>query len=232
MPEDKNKEEDPDFSKILIATGIGILLLGGITYAGYKYSQRNSGSVTLPGGVTYLGPTPQGESQPTAPQYFTVEPNTPWLTLEGKLHSFTFSYPSTLPLAIYRGDPADTISINWGGTPPEQNVLLNVETIDNLDPKYINLPKEEYVKNWWRQFSGLKGVKNVTPFTNVAGMKGFKARYIDWSDNAPVENIFFEVPKNPKIVIHLANGVLDQTVFDRIIHSVNWVTTTSTPAAP
>lgn len=234
MTDKQASQNQPDFGKILVATAIGIALLAGITYAGYRFSQKNTPetAITLPAGATYLGPTPAGESQPTAPEIFTVDPDTPWLTHNGKVYPFSFNYPSTLTLVVYTDDPTDTVSIVWGNIPPQRNVLLNVERVEDVDPKYISLPKEEYVKNWWRRFSGLKGVKSVTPFTNAAGLKGYRARYYDYSDNAPIDNVFFEVPNDPSIIIHLANGILEQSVFDRIIHSVTWTSETPTPAAP
>lgn len=231
VPDDKTPstlDEQPDFKKILLATAAGIFILGGITYVGYKYSQKKS-TITLPGGVTYLGPTPQGESQPTAPLQFAVDPTTSWLTMTGKSHGFTFSYPSTLPLVVYSGDTTDTISIGWGNIPPQQNIIINVSDVSDLDPKYIPLPREQYVKDWWKQYSGLKGLKSITPFTNPQNIKGFRARYFDWSDNAPIDNVFYPLPNNSHYVIHLANGVLEPSVFDRIVNSIVFVTPTQAP---
>ncbi len=219
-----------NFGRIVLVTLAGILILGGITFAAYKFSQKKASNMTLPGGVTYLGPTPQtGNQQPTAPQLFTVDSNTAWLTRYGETYPVSFSYPVTLPLVVYSGDNTDTVSIGWGNIPPQQNVLINMGFVSELDVKYINLPKEEYVKNWWKSFGGLKGLKSMTPFTNAQGLKGYRARYVDWSDSAPIENVFFEVPADSKIMIHLANGVLEESVFDRIVHSVAWGAPTPTP---
>lgn len=223
MNETSHHEDQPDFSKILLATGIGILILGGITFAGYKYSQKKAG-VTLPGGVTYLGPTPQGQPQPNVPSTFTVDQNVQWNTMGGKTYNYAFSYPVTLPLVVYTGDPTDTVSIAWGTIPPQQNVLAKVFQIADFNSKYVSLPKEQYVNDWWQQYSGLKGVKSVTPFTNASGMKGYRARYIDYADQAAVDNVFFEVPNNPNVMLHFANGILDPLVFERIVQSVTWIT--------
>jgi len=39
-------EDAPDFGKILLATVVGILILGGITYLGYRYSQKKTSNLT------------------------------------------------------------------------------------------------------------------------------------------------------------------------------------------
>lgn len=226
----ETRDEQPNITKIVVAAVIGIIILGAISYAGYSYSRKKAG-VTLPGGKTYLGPTPTAVAQQKQYDVFTVDPNTPWENHYGKLFPFAFSYPTTLPLVVYTGDPADTVSISWNNIPPQNNVLIDVQQVSRFDAKYINLPKEQYVKDWWKQFSGLKGLKSLTPFTNAQGLKGYRARYMDYSDQAPIDNVFFEVPNNPKLIIHLANGILDAPIYERVIHSVAWGVVTPTPAA-
>lgn len=229
MPEDKETakheslEEQADLKKIIIATAVGVVILVAITYASYRYSQRKSETI-LPGGTTYLGPTPQGEQPPTAPQVFTVDVNTPWKIHNGSIYPFSLSYPQTLTLVVYTNDPTDTVSVGWGNIPPQQNVLLDVERVAEIAPKYENLPKEEFVRNWWQKYSGLKGLKSIERFTNANGLVGFRAWYFDFNDKTPVENIFFEAPGNKQILIHLANGTLDKPVFDRIVQSLSWKT--------
>lgn len=216
--------EQTDFTKLAIATIAGVIILGGAVYGAYRYSQRQSGNIVLPGGVTYLGPSPKPETTqpPTAPLRFTAPTDVSWIVFTGKKHPFTFSYPSTLTLVVFPNDDTDSVAISWGNIPAQQNVLLNIEFIENRDPKYINMPKIEYVRNWYKFFSGLKGVAKVEPFTNTGGLKGYKASYTNYSDASPNVDVFFEVPKDSKTMIHLANGILDPVIFDRILDSLKW----------
>lgn len=219
--------EQPDFPKLILATVIGVLLLGGAVYAAYRYSQKQAGNIVLPGGVTYLGPSPSATGPanvqpPTAPLRFTVASNVSWIKQTGKIYPYTFSYPTTLPLVAFSNDGSDSIAIAWGNIPAQYNILLNMEFIKSRDPKYLDQPKIEYVKNWYKFFSGLKGVKKVEPFTNTNGMKGYKATYINLSNQTPNTDVFLEAPNDPNLMIHLANGVIDPPIFDRMIDSLSW----------
>ncbi len=227
MEEDQGKV---DFTKLAIATIVGVLILGGSVYAAYRYSQRQRGDIVLPGGVTYLGPTavPNVTSPPTAPLRFTAPSNVNWKIQSGNLYPYSFSYPETLPLVIFPGDTTDSIALAWGNIPPQQNILLNMEFIDQRDPKLVGQPNIEYVKNWYKFFSGLKGVAQVTPFTNTQGLKGYKASYLNWADQAPNVDVFFEIPGDKTALIHLANGILDPSIFDRILDSLQWNPVTPT----
>lgn len=226
----EEEQDKVDFTKLAIATIVGVIILGGSVYAAYRYSQRQRGDIVLPGGVTYLGPTtiPNVTSPPTAPLRFTAASDVNWKTQSGNLYPYSFSYPETLPLVVFPGDTTDSIAIAWGNISPQQNILLNMEFIDQRDPKLVAQPKIEYVKNWYKFFSGLKGVSKVEPFTNTNGLKGYKASYINYADASPNIDVFFEIPANNTTLIHLANGILDPNIFDRIIDSLKWNPVTPT----
>ncbi|MBM3283992.1 hypothetical protein FJY90_07180 [Candidatus Gottesmanbacteria bacterium] len=227
----KNQEnQQSDFTKLAVATILGILILGAAVYAAYRYSQSQAGNIILPGGVTYLGPSPQatGVQPPTAPQRFTAASDVAWNTYSSKQYPYSFSYPSTLPLVVFPGDILDSVAIAWGNIPPQTNLLINMEFIDKRDASYLPKAKIEYVKNWYKFFSGLKGVAKVEPFTNTNGLRGYKASYVNYAGTAPNTDVFFEVPGQPKYLIHMANGILDPVIFDRIVDSLKWTTPSST----
>ncbi len=222
----ENDEEQLDIVKLTVVTVAGILILSMAIFAAYRYSQRQSGNIVLPGGVTYLGlsPTPTTTNLPVpTPRRFTTASNTAWKTYQGKLYPYAISYPSTLTIVIFPDDPTDSVAISWENIPPQINILLNMEFIDKRDPDLTTQPKVEYVKNWYKFFSGLKGVAKVEPFTNTSGMKGYKANYINLSNATPNVDVFFEIPGNNTTLIHLANGILDPIIFDRILDSIKWV---------
>lgn len=221
------KEDEANQSiKLIIATVTGILLLSGAVFASYRYSQRQSNNLILPGGVTYLGPSPSSppsSGQAQTPARFTAESGVTWNTYSGKLYPYTFSYPASLPIVIFPGDTNDSVAIAWENIPPQANVLLNMEFIDKRDPKLTKEAKIEYVRNWYKFFPGWKDVASVTPFTNTNGLKGYRAVYINTLGASPNSDVFFEIPNRPNTLIHLANGILDPAIFDRIVDSLKWV---------
>lgn len=219
--------------KMALITIGAIFVLCLSVFAAYRYSQNKSGGLILPAGTTYLGATPTPQNHPPTggspttvpskpPLRFKADPSVALKEFTGSIFPYSFSYPETLPLMVFTDDPTDSVAISWEDKPPQQNILLNVENIVKKDKSYITKPKKEYVNDWWESFSGLKGVSEVKPFTNINGMKGYKAKFINTVNESPNLDIFFEVPQKPDIMIHLANGILDPAIFDKIIDSVAW----------
>jgi hypothetical protein len=211
---------------LIIAVIVGVILACISLFIAYKFSLQSSSNIILPNGTTYVGPSPTpGVKQPqptSSPQKFKVDTTVDWKPQKGKIYPFSFSYPSTLPLVVFTDDATDSVAIAWGNIPPQQNILLNIEFIDKRDPKLVKETKLDYVKNWFKFFTGLKGVANVTPFTNTNGMKGYKAIYINTVDATPNVDVFFEIPNQPTRMLHMANGILETNLFDRIVDSVKW----------
>ncbi|OGG17645.1 hypothetical protein A3D78_05320 [Candidatus Gottesmanbacteria bacterium RIFCSPHIGHO2_02_FULL_39_14] len=217
--------------KLTTITIGALLILASAFLIAYRYSQSRQGGIVLPGGVTYLGSTPTiplalSPTPTTAPLSFTTDATTSYKEFFGAKYPYVFSYPETLPLVVFPNDPLDSVAISWGNLLPQQNILLNMEFMADRDNSDVYKTKKEFVENWWQYFSGLKGVASVQPFTNLNGLKGYKAQYINLENAAPNVDVFFEVPGRSDIMIHLANGILDQTIFDRIIDSVKWIAPT------
>ena len=209
--------------KTALITGGSVFILAGAVLIAYRYSQTKKSDIVLPGGVTYLGATPTSAVEPTAvPVKFTASATVPYKEKIGANYPYSFSYPETLPIVVFTNDPTDSVAIDWDNITAQKNVLFNIELIEKRDKSMIVKPKIEYVKNWWQYFSGLKGVNSVTPFANLGGLKGYRAQYINNAGTAPNADIFFEVPGRNDIMIHLANGILDAAIFDKIVDSVKW----------
>lgn len=226
---EENKESPRiNFPALAAATLGGFLVLGGAIFVAYRYSQKQSSDLIVPGGVTYLGATPtQTVSAPTPPPLrFTADPTVNWKTRRGVTYPYSFSYPETLQLVVFPGDKSDSVAISWNNIPPQVNILANIEMVSQRDPKYVSQPKINFVNDWYKFFSGLKGVSRVEQFTNANGLKGYRAVYINNLGQTPNTDIFFEVPGDKNLLIHLANGVLDPVIFDRIVDSLNWGTGT------
>ena len=212
-------EETPDIKKIVIGAALGVIVIAVVVYGGYSFSRKNS-----------LNPTPTtspvDENQPTTTiNLFTVDPAVPWITYQQPEYSYSFSYPQTLPLFKFT-DPAFSVGIKWNDVDPKYNILSDQESIKVKDAKSSG-NMEQFVNNWWQSFSGLTGVKTVTRFTNTNGLTGYRAIYVNKAGETPNVDIFFANPDNPDSVVHFANGMLDSTVFDRIIDSIKFVKTTA-----
>ena len=224
-------ETKPNFGKIILFTLLGLLILGGVVFAGIRFSKKEEGDLALPQG-TYLGPDEDQDSTnqpPTAPLTFTADPGTTWISFKGTVIPYSFSYPKTLPLVTFPDDESDSVGVVWGNIPAEQNILLNLELIEDRDPDFVEKSKEQYVRNWHQYFSGLQDVSSLTTFENSNGFKGYRARFINTASQTPNIDVFFEIPGEEDVMIHMANGILDPAIFDRIVDSLNIISPTDTP---
>jgi hypothetical protein len=195
---------------------------------------QKKSTIVLPAGGTYLGPKDTPTEAPPVPttnnlrpvtnvNKFTVSADTPWVTVKGNVYPYSFQSPKTLKLVTFPGENKyDIYAISWNNQPPDQNVLIGVDNLNNTESskQYITTSKRSYVESWYKQF-GLKGIASLIEFTNNQGLKGYRATYINASGQTPNDDIFFEVA-NPAYVIHLASGVLAPEVFDKLIDSVSW----------
>jgi hypothetical protein len=210
-------EEQPDFKKIGIATIVAIFLLSVIVYGGYQYSVKKQGQISLPRGDTYLGKEGQNVP-PTAPQVFTVDAKTPWITYTNPNGKYAFNYPSTLNLVIFPGDVNESVAFAWGNIYAQNNILANLVPYTQRNDEFKGFTLKQFVENYYKLFDGLTGLKSATEFTNTNGLKGYKAYYINTVGQTPNLEIFFEIPGSQDL-LHFANGVIDPKVFDRIVDS-------------
>ncbi len=233
-----NQEAAParpdDFKKTLPVVGMAFFILSGIVLLAYLYSRPRGGSVVLPGGVTYLGPSPmvqnqksniknQKEIQQMQTGKISVPNDAPWVTQTGKKYPYSFLYPSSLSLGVFPDDPFDAVTIFWGDTNPQENLLLRVENLKEIKGKevYIKKPKKDYVLDWWKEYNW-KGVADITEFVNSKGLKGYRTKYLDTSGSSPYDHVFFEVPNRAELVIWMSGKLLEPSVFDRLVDSVTW----------
>jgi hypothetical protein len=216
-------EEQPDFKKIGIATIVAIFFLSAIVYAGYQYSLKKQGAISLPRGDTYLGKDQQ--NPPTAPERFTVDPKTPWTDYTNPNGKFSFKYPETLPLVIFPGDVNEAVAFGWGNIPAQMNIMANLNFYKNRNDEFQKYEFKQFVENYYKLYSGLTGIKSMTEFTNANRLHGYKVYYINTAGQTPNIDIFFEIPGS-KDLLHFANGALDPAVFDRIVDSAKAPATT------
>ncbi len=208
----------------IITVALVIILTGGTIWA-YVYASKRPSTIVLPGGVTYLGPSQSSEQiEPQQdPNKINLLPNAQWQEQRGKLFPYSFSYPNNMSLGVFPNDPFDAVTIFWGNTNPQENIFLRIENLNQLKgmKSYITKPKLEYARDWWKQYNW-KGVANVSEFTNSKGLKGYRAKYLDASNQTPYDHVFFEVPNRSDLVIWMSGRLLTQPLFDKIVDSVSW----------
>lgn len=211
-----------DWKKNVAVVGTAFLILISIVTLAYLYSRPRGGAIVLPGGVTYLGPSPKEsqeskvKSQKSTQKKTSVPEDSAWATQTGKKYPYSFLYPSSLSLGVFPDDPFDAVTVFWEDTNPQENLLLRVETVHD-----IKQSKKDYALDWWKDYTW-RGVADVVEFTNSRGLKGYRAKYLNDSGTTPYDHVFFEVPRRPELVIWMSGKMLEQDVFDRIVDSVTW----------
>lgn len=205
-------------------SGIGATILLTIaTIAAFQYSKNRPSTIVLPAGNTYLGPSLTPVPPPPQTDRIQVPPNEEKAIQKGKIFPFSFSYPKSLSLGVFPGDPLDSVTVFWGNTNPQENLLFRVENLKEIPfaKPYLTKPKIEYARDWWKQYNW-KGVDSVVQFTNSKGLVGYRAKYKDASGNTPFDHVFFEVPGRAELVIWMSGKLLEQATFDKIVDSVSW----------
>lgn len=214
---------DPQQNPRLIVPALvvsGILFLAVI--AAFVTTKNRTGTIVLPGGVTYLGPTPTKAPTPGTPgTTIPVPENATWEERKGTRYPYTFSYPSTLSLGMFPDDPFDAVTVFYEGTDANANIFFRIEdkTTQQRLPKTATL--KEYATDWWQDYTW-KGVSAVTPITTAKGLSGFRASYIDTQGNTPYDHVFLSVPGNPNLVIWVSGRLFTPSVFTRIVDSITW----------
>ncbi len=213
------------FLKVGIIVSVIFIFLVLIIFTWHQWTVKRQSEVVLHSGVTYTGPTPTpGPNQPQQTDKFTAPEDEPKKTIKGQQYNYSFTVPESLELVRLDDNPYDIWAVKYGSIAPSSAVLIGVDNLQNNENlrQYINQPKIVYVENWWKQFGGLTGVSSITPFTNSNGLKGYKAKYTTRNGISGNDDIFFEVPTNKNLVIHLSNGVLSESVFDNIVDTLTW----------
>lgn len=202
---------------------IGALLLL-LVIGAFVQAKNRTGTIVLPGGSTYLGPTPTQQHTtvtPPASGKITIPSDAAWTERTGVQFPYTFTYPDTLSLGVFPNDPYDAVTIFHPGTDANANIFFRVENLTTLNKSEYAGKTEAYAKVWWKDYAW-KNVSSVSAFTNKNGLKGYRALYVNDLGKSPYEHVFFEVPNNPNLVIWISGKLFDTSVFNRLVDSVNW----------
>lgn len=214
--------------KNLVAVNVVILVVFLLVIGGVYYfvSSKNKGQQVFPAGVNYLSPKGEEAKKPVLLYDFAkLAESSDWVTYKGKLFSYSFQHPKVLTPLSFPNDKSDAVTFKVNELPPEQSLLLTVETISLRDKNLVG-KQEEFVKSYWKYFSGLKGLKKIESITNEKGMKGYKANYIVKSNNAVTSDYyFFVVEGNDDILIHIGDifPAEGKGVLNRMINSLEYL---------
>lgn len=224
-------ETDIPFSRkevnhVLLVSFIAFAVLITAVFLSYQYAKKYTSYVILPGGTDAYYGEPQKTQQNPQPQTrsntFFADAKEEWKQQKGILFPYSFSYPSSMKLGVFPGDPHDPVTIFWGNLDSQQTIFMRVELLDTDEFRtYIPLPKRRFVEDWWKQYS-YNGIASYTEITNKAGLKGHRASYADSSGNASKYHFFFEVPGRSDIMLWMSSDIIDWSVFERMIESLSW----------
>lgn len=227
----KNKSED--FSeeiskKSLIAVNIVILvvfllIIGGVYY--WVSKKTKIGQQVFPAGINYLSPSGNQAQKPVLLYDFAkLAESSDWVTYKGKIYPYAFQHPKALTPLTFPNDKSDAVTFKVNELPPEQSLLLIVETISSRDKNLVGKP-EEFVRNYWKFFSGLKALKNITKVTNEKGLTGYKATYVVKGSNVITSDYyFFIVEGNNDVLLHIGDifPTEGKAVLNRLINSLEY----------
>lgn len=206
---------------------IGILVVFLILVGGVYWwvSKKSKGQVIFPSGINYTGNESGSGAQSQRPNYNYDElaSASNWVDFTSPQGQYTFQYaPGMIPL-IFPGDANDTVTFDVSNVPAQFNLMVLVEKISNYDSSLRGKP-EQFVRNYWTYFGGLKGAQNVTAFQNEKGLRGWKVNYVNKDNAVGTDNYFFVIPNDPDKIIHVNNIFPKEgtTVFNRILNSLDY----------
>ncbi|KKT72784.1 MAG: hypothetical protein UW69_C0081G0005 [Microgenomates group bacterium GW2011_GWA2_44_7] len=243
MSDDQSPTEgEPSTSRVVLGVVIALVVLGGLTYAAYLYSNRKSGAV-FPAGYPQSKPAAKiptiseidcNTTDPaikTSPNYYIKcdnykeGPDTKWTTVKNPLKGTQFDFPEELKLLPY----TNGYNFAWRTLPAAGGLVISHDASSLRSGNFKTMKGEEYPKNYWKQYNGLTGVKSVTPYTTKNSVSGWQAVYIYFGTDTPTLDTFFEDPAVPGDFMHFSKGVLSDEVYKKVMDSFKW-TPKSTPA--
>ena len=219
------KEDDANVSKSsLVVVNIVILVIFLLIIGGVYYwvSKKSKGERVFPAGLNYLSPKTTPRETPLY-DYVKLVESADWSTFKGKRYGYSFQHPKELIPLTFIDDPTDAVTFKVNDLPPQLSLMFLVETISDRDKTLVGKP-EEFVRGYWRYFSGLTGLKSISPVKNDNGLEGFKAVYTTKSGQVN-EKYFFIIEGDRDHLLHVANifgGEGSTSLFNRILNSLDY----------
>lgn len=224
-----SQQDDLGLGKNTLAIlSVGILVVFLLIVAGIYFwvSKKSKGEVVFPAGVNYTGQETQNPTQsPQRPQYdyAALAATTDSIPFTSPKGQYTFAYPPGMIPLIFPGDPNDSVTFDVSDVPAQFNLMVLVESISNYDPK-LRGRQEQFVRNYWQFFPGLKGVNTIETSENEKGLTGWKVSYITKGDTVTSVNYFFTIPGDSDKILHVNNIFPSEGegVFAKILGSLEY----------
>lgn len=229
MKTDEKREEVKEKLGLGGLSAVFVFLFLGIVIGSFYFVKKNRKSeVVMPAGVNYVAPENKtgAVSKNTMSYDYSALVDSgadQWTTYKSKKFGYSFSYPKVLIPLILPNDPSDAVTFKVGDKPPELNLLINVEKISSYD-KTLEGNQEKFVREYWRHFSGLKDLKEITKFTNDKGLSGFRVTYVTKSNTVTPGNYFFPMEGDNDHLIRMANifGSEGQELYMKMLNSLDY----------
>ena len=206
----------------LVILVVFLLLVAGVYVWVVK---KGKGKLIFPAGINYLSPKGDQSTTATTPMYdyAKLAESTDWATYKGKIFPFSFQHPKALAPLTFSNDQSDSVTFKLSDIPPELQLMFNVEKISARDGNLIG-KQEEFVKSYWKFFSGLKGLNKIEQVTNEQGLKGYKANYTTQANTITGDSYFYVIEGDNDHLLHVANifPVEGEVVFNRLLNSLEY----------
>jgi len=226
---DNGDDTESTFSRPnLVLANVVILVVFLLLVAGvYLWVvKKNKGQLIFPAGINYLSPTNETAPVGNTPlfDFKKLAESADWVTYKGKIYPYSFQHPKAMAPLVFPNDPTDAVAFKVSSLPPEQSLMFLVETISSRDKKLVGKP-EQFIREYWKFFSGLKGLNKIESVTNEKGLKGYKASYQTKANIITSDNYFFIIEGDDDHLLHLANTIPvaeGEAVFNRIVNSLDY----------
>ena len=222
----QNSSEETITKSNLVSANLVIivvfLLIVGAVY--YNVSKKSKGAVTMPAGINYLSPSETATKPATLYDYAKLTESTDLVTFKGKKFAFSFQYPKGLTPLTFIDDPTNAVTFKVNDMPAQSSLMMLVETISERDKTLVG-KQEDFVRGYWRHFSGLKVLVSISPVENDKGLKGFKAVYATKSGAvATNEKYFFTLEGDDDHMLYVANifPAEGQALFEKMLNSIDY----------
>ena len=222
------QESTTTTNNYLVILSIGILvvflaLVGGVYW---WVSKKSKGQIIFPAGINYTGnETPAPTQQPQRPtyDYLKLASDSNWIDFTSPQGQYAFKYPPGMIPLIFPGDVNDTVTFDVADVPAQFNLMVLVETISSYDAKLRGRP-EDFVRNYWNFFSGLKGLNDIEIYQTDKGLQGWKVRYVTQAGGVGSDNYFFTIRRQNDKILHVNNIFPSegQAVFTRLLNSLEY----------
>src|SRR5688572_24784993 len=183
MSEDQEPVEN---QKVVIGMLVALLVIGAIVGVGYLYSRSKAGKSVFPSG--YQPPLAASEIDCTKPKpdnadtwdYDTqcdpikFDATAKLVTHTNDKYDFSFQLPDNLTVVPF----PTGLGIEHKDIPASSNLLYSLDLASSRAGEFASLTGEDYVRNYWKQYPGLAGIKSMEAITNANKLQGYKAVYL------------------------------------------------------